>query len=129
MKIRCVQNSVRIRIRKSELEQLKLGSVLTESVLFPNNQKFEYRLSINPENEYGAIFQNGALHIALENKEGKAWLSTEQVGVEFNLKNQDNSELHVLIEKDFPCLDRPEEDKSDTFVELSLKEKKDEDAC
>jgi len=34
------------------------------------------------------------------------------------LKLDGEALLHLLVEKDFPCKDRPDEDKSDTFTGL-----------
>ena len=36
MKLRCTHNSIRIRLRKSELEQLDQGLALEETIGFPN---------------------------------------------------------------------------------------------
>jgi hypothetical protein len=44
-------------------------------------------------------------------------METEQVGIEHHL----DSGLSILIEKDFPCKTRFDEDKMDTFQELALK--------
>jgi hypothetical protein len=49
---------------------------------------------------------------------------TDEVGI-YKLINIDADQvLDISIEKDFPCKDRPEEDKSDTFTELVDKDSK-----
>jgi len=46
-------------------------------------------------------------------------MTSDQVGIEYNIPLDGATYLHILIEKDFPCLDREQEDKSDTFWELA----------
>ena len=46
------------------------------------------------------------------------WIESNEVGIESVSKVSSSEALSVLVEKDFPCLDRPNEDKSDTFWEL-----------
>jgi hypothetical protein len=42
-------------------------------------------------------------------------LQTDQIGIEQTTTHG----LYILIEKDFPCKDRADEDKSDLFGELA----------
>jgi hypothetical protein len=44
-----------------------------------------------------------------------AWGVTDQVGIAENISLGNFGSLGLLIEKDFACLDRSEEDNEDTF--------------
>ena len=51
------------------------------------------------------------------------WKTTEQTGFEEEMELEDSEEtLHLLVEKDFTCLDKVEEDQSDNYPNPLLKE-------
>ncbi len=120
MKLRITHNSIRIRIRKSELEKLQQRNTIEESVAFPNDAAFNFVLRIdNSANHLNAKLENSSLILTISPKEAEQWIGSNQVGIETNIPLDKNEQLHLLVEKDFPCLDRPEENKSDTFWELA----------
>jgi hypothetical protein len=120
MKLRCTHNSIRIRIRKSELLELSQNNNITETIAISPSITFSFGLEIaNDVSTVHATFIENKIGVLLPVKEAKEWINTNQVGIEVNNVIGDGQNLHILIEKDFPCLDRPEEDKSDTFWELA----------
>jgi len=122
MKLRCVHNSIRIRIKKSELAQLDSVGVLTESVSFGKVAQLTYGLVIDSKHEEGcATFENNLITIHIPSAIAENWINSDEVGIEFYDSIGDGELLHILIEKDFPCVDRVDEDKSDTFTELTTK--------
>ena len=127
MKLRCTENSIRIRIRKSEIEQLIKTKKVEEVVRFGNQVALTFALTINASTQSVAasLVQNN-LQISLPETIAQQWINSNQVGIEVNNKISEENSLHILIEKDFPCLDRENEDKSDTFWELASKTP---DAC
>lgn len=127
MKLRTTHNSIRIRIRKSELSTLEQEYRVTESIQFPNLIVFSFALVINnDQSSLHADLKDNNLTISIPEATAKNWINTNEVGLETHLELPDNEQLHLLIEKDFPCLDRSNEDKSDTFWELSSEKP---DAC
>ena len=127
MKLRCTENSIRIRIRKSEIEQLIKTKKVEEVVRFGNQVALTFALTIDASTQSVAasLVQNN-LQISLPETIAQQWVNSNQVGIEVNNKISEENSLHILIEKDFPCLDRENEDKSDTFWELASKTP---DAC
>ena len=120
MKLRCTENSIRIRIRKSELNELAEKKLVEEKIHFGNQKTFTFALSIeNAIRQVDAFFVNDHLKISLPQEIARQWISSNQVSIEANNKTDERQSLHILVEKDFPCLDRPGEDKSDTFWELA----------
>ncbi len=120
MKLRCTTNSIRIRIRKSELQQLATGQRITEQVGFGQGVVFTFSLDITTsKKQVAASFLNNNLIVKLPKAIAKEWINSNQVGIEVKHPIEKDQNLHILIEKDFPCLDREEEDKSDTFWELA----------
>ena len=120
MKLRCETNSLRIRIRKSELTELSEDGKLIESVQFPDGKKFTYNLVIHDESDYVARFEDGNIWVQLPEEEARTWLESEQVSLsaELELTHSDTT-LSILVEKDFPCKDRPDETGDDYFAELA----------
>ena len=120
MKLRCTKNSIRIRIRKSELNQLTKDKKVEEKIRFGNQTVLTFALQISElTQQVNASLSNNQLVINLPIPIANQWINSSQVGIEVNRVVSKEHHLHILIEKDFPCLDRPEEDKSDTFWELA----------
>lgn len=123
MKLRSTHNSIRIRVRKSEVEALQNNGLVTESIQFPTQVIFKFALKVSNDAErLDADLKNNCLIVSLPKNEATKWFNTNQVGLETNIDLNNGEQFHLLIEKDFPCLDRPEEDKSDTFWELAPEE-------
>ena len=127
MKLRCTENSIRIRIRKSELDQLATTKKVEEVVHFGNQVALTFSLTIKDSLEkVTATFLQNNLIVSLPETVAHQWVNSNQVSIEVNNDISEEHSLHILIEKDFPCLDRENEDKSDTFWELASKAP---DAC
>lgn len=120
MKLRTTHNSIRIRVRKSELARLHESERVEERITFPNNVIFKFALLIdNIERDLIANLDNNYLQLSIAKARAKQWITTNEVGIETYIDLPDGEQLHLLVEKDFPCLDRENEDKSDTFWELA----------
>ena len=121
MKLRTTHNSIRIRIRKSELAALGKEHYIEESISFPNGISFKFALPINENaSQVSASLENNQLVLAIPLVIAQEWINTNQVSIETYTDLQNDEQLHLLIEKDFPCLDRENEDKSDTFFSYGL---------
>ncbi len=121
MKLRCTHDSVRIRLRKSEVEHLDNTGYCTEVIHFPDQRVLTFGLFIRTVKKVEASFLDNQLHVLLPEKEAQKWIKSDQVGIETQIALSSESFLHVLVEKDFPCKDRSDEDKSDTFQDLADK--------
>ncbi|MEQ1744342.1 MAG: hypothetical protein ABMA02_02870 [Saprospiraceae bacterium] len=120
MKIRCEQHSIRLRLRKSELVQLRAEKWLETSVQFPDGKAFVWELSMPAgATDIEAHFTDGRVRVQVPQAAALRWMDTETVGMERFVPIGNGAALQILVEKDFPCKDRPDEDKSDFFVELA----------
>lgn len=120
MKLRTTHNSIRIRIRKSELAMLQQHKIVEESIRFPNQIVFKFALKIEAISEDLIVnLEDNYLQIIIAKAKANQWITTNEVGIERYIDLSNEEQLHLLIEKDFPCLDRENEDKSDTFWELT----------
>lgn len=115
MKLRLEGNSIRLRVRKSDLIKLQKEGVIKEALIFPNNTSFNYQLITDTHAAtIDAQLSAEGMTVLIPLSIATTWVQSDVVGLEQTL----NSGLFILIEKDFPCTDRPWEDTSDTFFEL-----------
>jgi len=120
MKLRLTKNSIRIRVRKSELSILSEKELIEESISFPTKTTFNFGLKTSVDSlNVSASMANNNLKVFIPKQIANNWINSNEVGIETYTDLEGEEQLHILIEKDFPCKDRPEEDKSDTFTELA----------
>ena len=114
MKLRIKGNSLRIRLSVSEVETLSGGSELRESVNFGTSQ-LSYTVKPVASEDMNATFDSNVitLHIPVHYLAG--WPSNSVVGFEETVNVGSDQLLHLLLEKDFKCLDVTEEDQTDFF--------------
>jgi hypothetical protein len=118
MKLRIKGNSLRVRVSRSEVTRLLAGDCLEETIYFApeTSAKFTYALRqeaslIRPAVQY----MENRIVILMPADQAVAWGVTDQVGIVENIGLGNLGSLGLLIEKDFACLDRSEEDNEDTF--------------
>lgn len=118
MKIRCTTNHVRFRLRKSDLAILRADSELMDHIRVGDSQQFDFGIRIQGENPVLQLEDRG-IFVHLPHSLFENWIASDRVGIESDMENADGSKTGLLIEKDFPCKDRSDEDKNDTFWELA----------
>lgn len=115
MKLRIEGNSIRLRVKKSDLNRLHTEGVVHEMVAFIKGFNFHYELKTDETaSNIDAVFTHSTITISIPLSIANEWINSETVGLENTLENG----LFILIEKDFPCKTRENEDKDDTFQEL-----------
>jgi hypothetical protein len=115
MKIRIEDNSVRMRLRKSEVSELSRKGRLCATTFFPE-QLFEYCLQADPGiADLQASFTGGKITVRLPLAWIQTWPDSPKVGFETTFEVGADS-LHILVEKDFVCLDRDPETQKDQFA-------------
>lgn len=118
MKLRCAQNSIRLRLGKSDIQNLEIHKEISESISFGSSVKFSYSLCTAELDAIEAEAKDNMISIWVPFKLASEWIHSTQVGIESTIIFGDGSSLHILIEKDFPCKDAPLDEQSDTFKEL-----------
>lgn len=118
MKFRCVQNSIRLRLRRSEVDQFHKTEHIKEQIGFPGGTLIAYEINMTDLAEVAVLFESGKIDIHLPKTMALKWITTNQVGINHELPLPNGHVLSLLIEKDFPCKTREDEDKADHFEEL-----------
>ncbi|MBT8284139.1 MAG: hypothetical protein HKO75_02055 [Flavobacteriaceae bacterium] len=114
MKIRIKGNSVRFRLTKSEVEELCLAGYIKETTHFPENT-FSYAVKKSSRKEIHASFEEGIITLHVDADKLNGWDANEEVGFEVLQQIDPETSLHLLLEKDFVCLDQRLEDQSDNY--------------
>lgn len=120
MKIRIRGNSIRYRLTKSEVETFCKTGHFQESTDF-GNTTFTYALEAKEGIALlDAQFEVNTITLFLEKRKSKNWFETNQIGFSHSLIKENGTELSLLLEKDFVCMDETLEDQSDNYPNPKL---------
>lgn len=108
------------------MAQLSTHGTISETLHFPGGTALIHVLmKSNNVKRINVEFIQGKITVIIPDDMANQWIHSNKVGIESTIEIEETAPLHILIEKDFPCLDRPNEDKSDTFSELAAQQKPD----
>jgi hypothetical protein len=118
MKLRLRGNSIRLRLKRGEVGRLAAGKTLVEETQFPGST-LSYSLCLSDNDDMLASFDNGSIAISMPKEIIPEWADTDLVSLYSVITLPDDSQLVVLIEKDFSCLEpghhRDCDDDADTY--------------
>lgn len=121
MKLRILDNSIRLRLNKSEVEQLDREGLVRGLTKLPAGNAFQYLIRKTTETPMNVQFTNDTLEVLCPEDSVSNWANSEQVGFRTLLSMNESEKLLILVEKDFKCLDpNREEDESDNFEHPKL---------
>ncbi|MGI8669475.1 MAG: DUF7009 family protein [Aridibacter sp.] len=125
MKLRLRENSIRLRLLQSEVNQLReIGSVSETITLgIKPTEQFIYALRISDDiKNVHAQMLNNHIEIFLPVTEAEFWMNNdEEVGIYAVQSITENLDLNVTVEKDFACPTRPADlDNGDVFPNPEL---------
>jgi len=118
MKLRIKGDTLRVRVSRSEVARLLAADLLEETVYFAPEPtaKFTYALKQDRSLSRPAVqYTENRVAILLPTLQVISWGTSDQVGIAENISLGNLGSLGLLIEKDFACLDRSDEDNQDTF--------------
>ena len=118
MKLRFQANSIRLRLKQGEVARLADTGRLEEKIVFATGpeQAFTYVIeTVEGRPAPHAELSNNTVHVRLAAETVRHWAASDQVGIEEHQPLSPDHCLHLLIEKDFACLDRNDEENADTF--------------
>lgn len=118
MKLRIQGNSLRLRLRRSEVRQLADGGRVEERTAFgpAAAAALVYALLADDVTHVTASFEEGRLDVRVPHAVAAAWAGGDQIGIEASQPAGGGELLRILIEKDFECIDAPPgESQDDAF--------------
>ena len=121
MKLRIRDNSLRLRLTRSEIERIGKGEAIISAIQLgsTHDQCLMYRLESCPDHDAVEVsFLHNVIRIVVPQKEALAWSLGTDVGIYCDHITSRGELLKILIEKDFFCLkprSHEQEDESDMF--------------
>ena len=117
MKLRIRDNSIRLRLTRTEVETLRDDGMVRASTAFPGGRELRYEVESSPASiKPGAFLSNSTVTVRLPESVVQAWANTEQVSISGEVQHSNGDALAILVEKDFACLaPREGEDESDMY--------------
>lgn len=116
MKLRIKGNSLRLRVSPSEVRRLLESGRVDETVFFGEQDDARLTYALEHSQAVSKMTLSHEAHeikIVLPTSEAQSWVNGEQIGIygETGMKHR----VELMVEKDWACLDRGEEENVDTF--------------
>lgn len=116
MKLRIRDNSIRLRLTRSEVAEIRDAGLLQTFVSFPDGMRFAYALESSPANVVPtAHYADDVILIRLPESAVREWADSDQVGIASEQTVDNGVVLNILVEKDFACLS-PRDGEDDMFT-------------
>jgi hypothetical protein len=116
MKLRMQANSIRLRLKQREVDQLVQTGRVEEKIAFGSEGAFHYVLeSSHAVPTLQATLRDTGILVQVPAKSVLHWASSDEVGIEVHQSAGHGEELQLLIEKDFACLNGSDAQNADTF--------------
>jgi hypothetical protein len=119
MKLRIKANSLRLRVSRSELAHFRAGIRIEETIRFAEAPaaKLTYALESAVQSKPVRVrYGLNNVTVILSKDQACIWEAESEIGVYSHLDIGSAGSLHVIVEKDFACLDRGDEENRDTFA-------------
>jgi uncharacterized protein DUF7009 len=119
MKLRIKGNSLRLRVSRSELARFLDGERIEETIHFNRapEGRLIYALESSPQVAPVRVhYESQIIKIVLSEDQAGIWSAESEVGVYSTLDIGAAGSLDVIVEKDFSCLDRSDEENNDAFA-------------
>ena len=126
MKLRIRENTLRFRLGRSEVETFAQTGAIGDNVRFGlGKNDFGYLLEKTPDSNFSASFADGTIVVRVPASDANSWANSDEVSLAGTFLADEQTELRILIEKDFVCLNaHNDEDQSDRYPHP-----KGDDAC
>ena len=117
MKLRVLDNSIRLRLTQSEVETVSAEGLVRGRVRFAGSNTFDYILESSPATvRPEAHISNNVLTVRVPKMDVAQWADSDRISIEAEQVLDDGERLSILVEKDFHCLSpRDGEDESDMY--------------
>ena len=121
MKLRLKGNAIRLRLSQTDVETLVEKGFVQEEIKFSKNLALSYRLELHEDIlKPGVIYAGNSIVVFIPQHFTNLWPFNNIAGTSTLHITEDGTEIFLLIEKDFKCLDDTEEDQSDNFANPKL---------
>lgn len=115
MKLRIRDNSIRLRLSKTEVAAISdKGHVEAYTQIGPN--RFGYALiRVDDADSLTASYMDNCLTVFIPERFTRDWPKNDVVGFDARIPLPGEAHLYILVEKDFACIDETTEDQGDMY--------------
>jgi hypothetical protein len=115
MKIRIKGNSLRYRLTRPEVDRVAATGFIEEKIDFGPAALY-YALRSTDQDQMHVSFTDNRITLYLPATMIREWIGTDRVGFENRMEYAGTGKtLTLLVEKDFTCMDKVDEDQSDQY--------------
>lgn len=112
MKVRILANTIRLRLKQQEIADFQQHGKVIEATEFgpsPTDQLC-FVLEVSSEPQLTVSYASNTTTIGVPRQLAEEWTGTDLVGFDGKIDTGKGRTMEVLVEKDFVCLDGPEEE-------------------
>src|SRR5215204_3904485 len=107
MKLRIKGNSIRLRLLRSELDRFALDGRISEETSF-GSATLRYSVAMSSHHQSVlATLDDNEIVVFIPELAARNWTTNDRVGFETEQYVGPNESLLITVEKDFVCIDRP----------------------
>ncbi|MFL5809048.1 MAG: DUF7009 family protein [Flavisolibacter sp.] len=112
MKIRLQGNSVRYRLKQQEVQSFHTNGQISETIQLgtKGDEELCFVLQRSNEKNIRIKYSQNTTTILIPETTAEKWTTSEQIGFDAEIEIGGGKILKLLVEKDFKCLDRSEEE-------------------
>ena len=115
MKLRIVDDSLRLRLTRTEVTSIGRGCTVEATTHFPGGAALTYALEVAPVARISATFEAARIRVLLPREVALPWASGNDVSLHGE-QPLEHGVFRILVEKDFTCVEpRDGEDQSDLY--------------
>lgn len=117
MKLRIRDNSIRLRLTRTEVGVLRTDGRVSAATSFPDGARLEYALESDADAaELSATMCDGVIVVRAPSALAEEWAGSDRISLSGEQHLGGGQALRLLVEKDFACLaPREGEDESDMY--------------
>ncbi|TRX50649.1 hypothetical protein FNH22_25340 [Fulvivirga sp. M361] len=117
MKLRIKENTVRLRLTRTEVAHFGKEGMIKESICFGAEPAHHFNYEIRIEENASTLditYQDQTICVSVPGTIAERWVKTDEVGFEQEV-DTGGVQIHVLVEKDFQCLHRDNAEEPDNY--------------
>ena len=116
MKLRIRGNTLRLRVSKSELEQISTHGFVEDAISFAPASRLVYRLEVAADGPFAAELTPDRIRVRVPEAAVRRWERDDQVSMPAEQAVGSGVVLAILVEKDFECVNPRAGEDSDLFA-------------
>ncbi len=109
MKLRIQGQSLRFRLNRKDVEQLRLNGTLQDRLAIDDERGWTYGLHRTSQTTFTLTGTGCELFVGIPASTLQQWLETDLTGLYADVEDSRGGRLALSIEKDFACLGAPEQ--------------------